>query len=184
MTDNEIIKAFRCCYLKEDLCEECPCLKDEKCTDMGNVFNIPKQILDLINRQKAEIENYKQIAENQQSVSMDKEVEIKRLRKAYLKQQEIFAEQSLENERLKAEVERLQKYHDDMEDAIYSFREDHAKVKFFKKEIKAEAVKEFAERLQNSILPQLSCSTLEKKEAYYFCLDNIDKLLKEMGVEL
>lgn len=56
MTDNEIIKAFRCCYLNEDECEECPCFKDGHCTDVGDVFNIVKQILDLINRQQAEIE--------------------------------------------------------------------------------------------------------------------------------
>ena len=56
MTANEIIKAFRCCYLNEDECEDCPCFKDGYCTDVGDVFNIVKQILDLINRQKAEIE--------------------------------------------------------------------------------------------------------------------------------
>ena len=46
-----------------------------------------------------------------------------------------------------AEIERLQAYYNDMQSAIYSFREDHAKVKFFKGEIRAEAIKEFADRL-------------------------------------
>ena len=59
MTDNEIIKAFRCCYLNEDECEDCPCFKDGHCTDVGDVFNIVKQILDLINHQKAEIDKLK-----------------------------------------------------------------------------------------------------------------------------
>ena len=50
--------------------------------------------------------------------------------------------------RQQAEIDRLQEYHDATEGAIYSFREDHAKVKFFKKEIEVEAIKEFAERLK------------------------------------
>ena len=74
LTDNEIIKAFKDCNLENAtlyLYNE----KEEK------VVSIPTiEIFDLINRQKAENENYKQIAENQQSVSMDKEVEIKRLK--------------------------------------------------------------------------------------------------------
>ena len=60
MTDNEIIKAFRCCYLNEDECEECPCFKDGHCTDYGDVFTIVKQILDLINRLQAENERLKE----------------------------------------------------------------------------------------------------------------------------
>lgn len=59
MTDNEIIKAFRCCYLNEDECEECPCFKDGHCTDYGDVFTIVKQVLDLINRLQAENERLK-----------------------------------------------------------------------------------------------------------------------------
>ena len=54
MTDNEIIKAFRCCYLNEYDCEECPCFKDGHCTDYGDVVTILQQVLDLINRLQAE----------------------------------------------------------------------------------------------------------------------------------
>ena len=68
MTDNEIIKAL------EDI------IKHLDFTQIKSGKNVLANALDLINRQQAEIENYKQIAENQQSVSMDKEVEIKRLK--------------------------------------------------------------------------------------------------------
>jgi DNA repair exonuclease SbcCD ATPase subunit len=79
-----------------------------------------ENLTDLYNRQKADLENYKQIAEFQQSISMDKEVEIKRL---------------------KAEVERLKKEKDE-----YAYLYDkHINTAF--SHIKAEAVKEFAERL-------------------------------------
>ena len=46
MTDNEIIKALECC--SDSNCHECPI---EGCTD-----DIFRNALDLINRQKAEIE--------------------------------------------------------------------------------------------------------------------------------
>lgn len=44
---------------------------------------------------------------------------------------------------------------------------------------KAEAVKEFAVRLTMQIQKQLPTVTLEKKEIIFFCLDEIDNLVKE-----
>ena len=75
-------------------------------------------------------------------------------------------------DRQKAEIERLQKCHDDMEGAIYSFREDHAKVKFFKNEIRAESVKEFAERLKKECVQDGAFGYVSAYE--------IDNLVKEM----
>lgn len=53
MTDNEIIKALECC-IKDPNCEKCPA-KDEDC-----FINRPQIALDIINRQKAEIERLKE----------------------------------------------------------------------------------------------------------------------------
>ena len=53
MTDDEIIKTFECC-IKDVNCEKCPA-KDEDC-----FINRPQIALDLINRQKAEIERSKE----------------------------------------------------------------------------------------------------------------------------
>ena len=59
MTDNEIIKALECCI--NDVCEDCPLYGEN-----GNcVQNTKRNALDLINRQKAEIEG------------LQKEIEIK-----------------------------------------------------------------------------------------------------------
>lgn len=56
MTDNELIKALECCK-KED-CDNCP-------TGFGVCFsNLVGYALDLINRQKAEIEDIKFLYEN------------------------------------------------------------------------------------------------------------------------
>lgn len=56
MTDNEIIKALECCsHRNEDLpCEGCPAYSiAQMCTE-----DLMSDALDLINRQKAEIERY------------------------------------------------------------------------------------------------------------------------------
>ena len=50
MTDNEIIKALGCCSKKE--CNTCPCYDDE--IECGEI--LIGHTIDLINRQKAEIE--------------------------------------------------------------------------------------------------------------------------------
>ena len=50
MTDNQIIKALEGCWL-EGNCEHCPMKKDNKCKAI-----LRQIVLDLINRQQAEIE--------------------------------------------------------------------------------------------------------------------------------
>ena len=72
------------------------------------------------------------------------------------------------------EIERLQKYHDVMDSAIYQFREDRAKVKFFKDEIRAEAVKEFTENLKARIRDNMFAYPAEEH------CERIDNLVKEM----
>ena len=55
MTDNEIIKALECCAeIGENDCQSCPYFNDVSCR-CRNYENL-KDALDLINRQKAEIE--------------------------------------------------------------------------------------------------------------------------------
>ena len=54
MTDNEIIKALECCCgTAHDSCRDCPY------SDIGCEDELEKDALDLINRQKAEIERLK-----------------------------------------------------------------------------------------------------------------------------
>ncbi len=57
MTDNEIIKALECCKTGDD-CKGCPYYANERYT-CGEHFN--EDMLDLINRQKAEIERLQNI---------------------------------------------------------------------------------------------------------------------------
>jgi hypothetical protein len=82
--------------------------------------------------------------------------------------------------RKNAEIERLQEYHDEMEEAIYAFREDHAKVKFFKSEIRAEAIKEFTQRVRKYLLFTKCVNDEDINEIWRY----LDQIAKEMGVEL
>lgn len=79
MTDNEIIKALECC--RDCNCKECPCYKvidgEMRCTEIDE-----KEILDLINRQKAEVEALYEI-------NAKSDEEISELRKELLKRQNL-----------------------------------------------------------------------------------------------
>jgi predicted nucleic acid-binding Zn-ribbon protein len=77
MTDNEIIKALECCFVESD-CTECPLHKkyEKDCLEEAAT-----KALDLINRQKAEMEKMKLIIESLNFVISDlqKELEAARL---------------------------------------------------------------------------------------------------------
>lgn len=139
MTEEQIVKALECC-IKDDYdkgCTECPihCYK-------GCDFHLAKFALDLINRQKAEIERLK--AE---------------LKEAY------------------GEIEKLE---DNIDNGVSVCAECHRKYAEEIKTAKIEAILEFSERLAKSIRSQLGISTLEKTEAYYFCLDELCNLTDSM----
>lgn len=55
MTDNEIIKALEICRNENGICSDCPYSDD---------YTNCKDVLDIINRPKAEIEKWKALAEN------------------------------------------------------------------------------------------------------------------------
>ena len=52
MTDEQIIMGLKCCYLGEADCKECPFDTFEDCNDVL----MAKYVIDLIDRQQAEIE--------------------------------------------------------------------------------------------------------------------------------
>ena len=120
MTDSEIIKALECCKGADTDCWECELFDCCKVT----VQEIMQNALDLINRQKAEVER------------LNKEVD--RLSQCVLYNDGIVA---------------------DLEKDLFN--------------AKAEAYKEFAERLKESAFTINQCEEILFKE-------NIDNLLKEM----
>ena len=114
MTDTEIIKALGCCYKIDEWCSpeyqnECPIYgyKEEYCTN-----HLMKSALDLIERQKVEVEGYKESNREYAEMLAEQEVQIKMLQK----ENEAFAPLG----------------------KLYS-------------EIKADAYKEFADRLKKKV---------------------------------
>ena len=147
MTDNEIIKALE--------------LDKETIVALGGLNGIPPivqhtDVIDLINRQKAEIERL-------QSVNADMQESLRLAAEA--------------NKDMQAEVERYKTYYETMETEIYSFRKDQAEVKFLKNKIRAEAIKEFAERAKGK-----AHFSEDFGEAAVSCHD-INALVKEMTEE-
>lgn len=69
MTDNEIIKALECCMDEMGCKKGCPCFdpksKSSHCTAIGD-NGLEKLALDLINRQKAEIEGLSDLLKRHQ----------------------------------------------------------------------------------------------------------------------
>ena len=128
MIDNDIIKGLECVGGKIMSCRSCPYSLRFPMTKCRK--QCAEDALDLINRQKAEIERLE--------------------------------------ERLKREAK-----------CQYDLCGQIVDLKYMLPIARAEAVKEFAERLEKPILSQLGISTLEKSEAYHFCLDEIDNLVKE-----
>ena len=68
MTDNEIIKALECCS-QEDMCQSCP--YGAACLDEKYVSVLSKDALDLIKRQKAEIERLQYIKKHINDVILE-----------------------------------------------------------------------------------------------------------------
>ena len=154
LTDNEIIKALECCI--DCKCKECPCYKNIEgemyCTEIDE-----EEILDLINRQQAEIEKLNK-ARQKQAVFLGEEREqkyelIDKLSKA-----------NTEIERLRAEADMAEGY----ADALVA-------------RAKSEAIKEFAERLKIEAF-ECDVSFGYGKECYQqaVAVIEIDNLAKEM----
>lgn len=126
MTDNEIIKALECCGFEfGNLCSVCP--KYEKDNDFcqEELYNYA---LDLINRQKAEIEKHKNNCEKCGAKTREC---IESLHNIIAEQQAEIKELNTIRSRLIYDSGTLTK----ISDELYQ-------------KIKAEAVKEFAERLK------------------------------------
>ena len=195
LTDSEIVKALECCP-KNVKCEQCSLCGTSNCMNKLSVF-----ALDLINRLqaendklkkakyifstvdycaddldkalkeneqlKADCENYKQVAENQQKVTLDKGFEIKRLKEEN-ERLKIISLRFLEEMRVWGNKNNIDTTNFSMIPILESEKESLVK------QIKAEAYKEFAERLK-----ELFPSDNEPYQ-YWEIHEGADNLLKEL----
>ena len=151
MTDNDIIKALECCTDTLSCPTDCPLFEDDR--DCLLVLN--KSILDLINRQKAEIQALREDIHNRKTRENKLRSKIKSFR---------------------AEIERLQSESIGKCELAISMRNDNnldSNCNYCIDKSKAEAIKEFAERLKEIITMSPKSSILLDK--WY-----IDNLVKEM----
>lgn len=155
MTDNEIIKALECCpaHIK---CEECPMKQKHNCMSKLN-----KDALDLINRQKAEIERLQKNCE------------------------ELIYK--IEYLLCHATGNKFSKYTYTIQEML-SFVDDYIQdccdeaIEETKANVKSEAIKEFAERLKDEMRLEDDCR-YDCMNCLYECkgyVPIIDNLVKEM----
>lgn len=179
-TDEETIEALECCQREYDTdCEKCPYNKYSRTGCRGA---LSEDTLDLINRQKAENEEFVGNIDRLKEENGNLTVEFQSMRGAAnsLKmhheeaQAEIVRLQSMNQAKLdtihdlQAEIERLQKEKDE-----YAYLYDkHINTAF--SHIKSESYKEFAERLKQFLLLN------REGEMSVITFENIDNLLKEM----
>ena len=165
MTDNEIIKALECCLICEDVfaCEtQCPFYV--KCKS-GEVLE--HYVVSLINRQKAEIDGLKIANGKMYEAGKEQEAEIAELQHRNSELDiELKAMRGAANS-YKAKVERLQKYDEERDIRL------HARLTA---KARADAIKEFAERLQSKLAGNTNLSALAFQAAIY----DMHNLVKEM----
>jgi predicted RNase H-like nuclease (RuvC/YqgF family) len=153
MTDNEIVKSLEICTGKRLLedCPECPNYESEsRCK-----VRLSEVALDLINRQKAELQKVK--------------AELKETTEKFNCQQYVYTDLSDIIREKNAEIEKLQSDNSSMQSTL-------AKMSMGVEQAKAEAIKEFAERLKEK-----QQTFISDEYAYKFIyLIEIDKLVKEM----
>lgn len=153
MTDAEIIKALEChniCRISK--CEECPLFPTNECS-----AELSGYAIDLVNRKNAKINQLEQNLKEAHIDIKEKQAEIER------RKNNLFCKVVIDEETMRSIInEKVQEFELDI------------------KSIKAEAIKEFAERLKDNIndIPRMEYGS---GDLYYLIgKDFVDNLVKEM----
>lgn len=143
LKDEEIIKALECCSLPFNECAGCPLYDDYPSCEI--------HVIDLINRQKAEIERLRSMNQAKLDAIHD----------------------------LRAQNEILSKNADNaFQEGLNECRE------LFEPEIKAEAYKEFVERVKEASYKLVMCNNgIPISTSYQISLEELNKILNEMEGE-
>ena len=172
MNDNDIIKALECClFAYGKKCEECPYEKHKPFLSSTQfcTYSLKKDILDLINRQKAEIKKHQKLDELAEKTIDNQTLVIKELRSevATLKESNINLQDLYQNQKEKVE----------------KAKQKCIGVAKAPKTAKAEAIKEFAERLKVIYINYQITEYVHNENSCYVRnvgTDDIDNLVKEM----
>ena len=139
MKDEQIIKALECCADDSVIrCEECPYgVSIFSCRQM----QLRKDALDLINRLQDEKEGLINGQISLQKALRQKEAELENITEKFNCQQTVYADLSNIIKEKNAEIEKLKTDNSSMQSTL-------AKMSMGVEEAKADAIKEFAERLK------------------------------------
>lgn len=177
MTDEQIVKAFERCKTYDDLraCYKCPALENGDCSNGKTYISdfIAEKVLDLINRQKAEIEKLKKESDEWArrfiNRCRDYEFEIQQNEKLKAENEKKNTEIDIliekkdtlqdENSELMAEVERLQHYKQSYDE----LKAEHLELIRSIKTCQIEAIKEFAEKITEVFLRYAHLHTYAEK---------------------
>lgn len=180
LTDSEIVKALMCCT-KGLECKNCPANPHKGnygyCTGL-----LLKDTLDLINRLQAEIEKWQSGYMTQKQEIANLEIELKAMRGA-------ANSYKAENERLKNTIaiftnnavdfaNEIDRHKKDKDDAFQLAADIVNAEKIVVVQAKAEAYKEFAERLKMRAINRYN--EYDNQEFPYATITHIDNLLKEL----
>lgn len=157
-TDDDVIKALECCFGHE-LCDKCPYEELVDC-----VRQKEQNAIDLINRQKVEIESLKIANEKMYSANKEQEAEIERLQAVHADMTESLRLAAEANKDMQAELE-------DLREIVFMDRSEAIK------NLKAETIKEFAQRLKRRA--SMPLGTLYGGMVYLKDIDNIVKIMTE-----
>ena len=166
LSDNDVVKAFECCFLNKP-CEECPLhdKKDEEgpCLD-GDIYALPRRMVEIYNRQKTE------------NIELKKKVVAKNI---------VIETQKAEIERLQTEIKLLTengvtaKYpHCSFLDTGIFLSKDPNGYEKWNAYVRNQAYKEFAEETKKRA-SMISFGD-PRKEGTWVKTTDIDNLLKEM----
>lgn len=162
MEDNEIKKALECCSSQpQELCCNCPI--DIRKIKGGCITALTTNALDLINRLQEEKKKNENIIRLADKTIATANAEIERLKRAKY----IFSTVDY----CADDLDKVLKENEELKSAINGFRG-------YDNKIKAEAYKEFAERLKEEYAQGINWFGV--KEHYFVNVEDINNLVKEM----
>ena len=153
MTDNEIIKGLECCVGADTYCGDCPY--------NGTDCKWERDVLDLINRQKAEVDGLKERDETAEKIIREQGGTILSLQDEVSRLNDMLEHRLDESNNKTIEIVKL---HHEIQCA------------------KAEAIKEFAERLDNAsyITEYIPSSTGDTIKIRHITMNQVRSIMKEM----
>lgn len=160
LTDTEIKKAFESCFTDNNNCDECPyySCKDNRCTQDGDVYTLPKMIIDLINRLETEKDGLQKLVnlsidtQNEMNDTIaEQNAKIEKQKDNYMELLEISSTRADIIAERNAEIERLKRSNNISQHLLSNAYDSIERFDDFIENIKLEAYKECIEKVKEEM---------------------------------